>query len=287
MFSDGSAGQKPGLRKGDRCSGYRPRGGFNKALEVEGRCRLQNKVKKSYSIQAVDNALTVLEAFSEIDGEVRVSHLSETLGLNKSQVFRLLATLEGRGYVERGKNPVKYRLGPSAYDMGQKFLSCMGLLKMARPIMQRLARECNEAVYLAVRRNQDSLMLSMVDSTQMVNTVSLVGNSYPMSQTAVGKVLLAFEAEKNLKTVSSNLREELETIRKKGVAIDFGGVGDNTASLAVPIFNAQRKVSSGLCIVGPDFRLDEGRMEMELLPCLKEAGQIVSSQLGYLATHAV
>ncbi len=242
---------------------------------------MPGQVIKSYSIQSVENALNVLEAFSRIDGEVRISHLSDTLGMNKSQVFRILATLEGRGYVEKGKNSVKYRLGPTAYEIGQKFLSRMELLERVRPIMQRLARECNEAVYLAVRRKKEALMLGMVDSTQMVNTVPLVGNSYPMPQTAVGKVLLAFEAELNERKVSSRLCEELEPIRQKGVAIDFGGVGENTASLAVPIFSATRKICAGLCIVGPDFRMNEERMEKELLPCIKTAGQIASSQLGY------
>ena len=83
---------------------------------------MPSRDKESYSIQAVENALDVLEALSEIDDDVRISQLSEKLAMNKTSVFRLLATFENRGYVEREEQSGKYRLGLSAYEIGQKFL---------------------------------------------------------------------------------------------------------------------------------------------------------------------
>ena len=100
---------------------------------------MPSRDKESYSIQAVENALDVLEALSEIDDDVRISQLSEKLAMNKTSVFRLLATFENRGYVEREERSGKYRLGLSAYEIGQKFLSRMGLLRHARPVVERLA----------------------------------------------------------------------------------------------------------------------------------------------------
>ena len=117
---------------------------------------MPSRDKESYSIQAVENALDVLEALSEIDDDVRISQLSEKLAMNKTSVFRLLATFENRGYVEREERSGKYRLGLSAYEIGQKFLSRMGLLRHARPVAERLARGCNEAVYIAVRRRKEA-----------------------------------------------------------------------------------------------------------------------------------
>ena len=72
---------------------------------------MPSRDKESYSIQAVENALDVLEALSEIDDDVRISQLSEKLAMNKTSVFRLLATFENRGYVEREELSGKYRLG--------------------------------------------------------------------------------------------------------------------------------------------------------------------------------
>ena len=62
---------------------------------------MPSRDKDSYSIQSVENALDVLEALCDEDGEVRISRLSEKLKMNKTSVFRLLATFEGRGYVEK------------------------------------------------------------------------------------------------------------------------------------------------------------------------------------------
>jgi DNA-binding IclR family transcriptional regulator len=244
---------------------------------------LLNRDKRTYSIQAVENALTILEAFGEIDGEVRITRLSEMLEMNKSYVFRLLATFEEKGYIEKGERPGTDRLGLAAYVMGQKFLSRMGLLKKAKPVMERLARACDEAVYLAVPRNREVLMLEMVDTTQMVGTVSFVGNAYPLSKTVAGKVLLAFGADltgRAEEDIPSSLKEELVAIRKKGAGIDSECIGAGAACLAVPLFNAQGKVPGSLCIVGPKFRFSHERCEGYLLPALKAAGEIISARLG-------
>ena len=164
---------------------------------------MPSRDKESYSIQAVENALDVLEALSEIDDDVRISQLSEKLAMNKTSVFRLLATFENRGYVEREEQSGKYRLGLSAYEIGQKFLSRMGLLRHAKPLIERLARGCNEAVYVAVRRRKEVLFLDMVDTSQKVKIVSLVGKRFPLETTAAGQVLLAMKMVR----VCSLLRE--------------------------------------------------------------------------------
>jgi DNA-binding IclR family transcriptional regulator len=238
--------------------------------------------KDSYSIQSVDNALDVLEALCDEGDEVRISRLSERLGMNKMSVFRHLATFENRGYVEKEEGSDRYRLGLSAYEIGQKFLSRMGLLRKARPVMNRMVRECDEAAYVAVRRGTDVLFLDLIDTSQQVKIVSLVGRRYPIEIPAAGRVLLAYapddgeaEAEK------SDPAEPLAKIREQGFCLDRGAMGDGIASVAVPLFGPGAKLQGALCFVGPDFRLPQEKIENELLPRLLEAGHIISSKLGY------
>ena len=69
-----------------------------------------SKPKSDYTIQTVNNALRLLEAFYE-EAELGVSELSRRLGLHKNNVFRLLATLEEEGYVEQSQDNERYRLG--------------------------------------------------------------------------------------------------------------------------------------------------------------------------------
>ena len=67
--------------------------------------------KSSYIIQSVTNALDLLEEFRGEDTELGVTELSKRLGLHKNNVFRLLATLEEKGYIEQDPGSERYRLG--------------------------------------------------------------------------------------------------------------------------------------------------------------------------------
>jgi DNA-binding IclR family transcriptional regulator len=245
--------------------------------------------KESYSIQAVENALDVLEALSEIDDDVRISQLSEKLAMNKTSVFRLLATFENRGYVEREERSGKYRLGLSAYEISQKFLSRMGLLRNARPVVERLARGCNEAVYIAVRRRQEALFLDMVDTTQKVKIVPLVGNSYPLETTAAGQILLAFQNLPDNPEADTGQAafSQVGMVRNRGFAMDSGALGEGIASVAAPLLGGGGRLQGALCIVGPEFRLSREFMENQILSQLLDTCSIISSKLGWHSSYSL
>lgn len=249
--------------------------------------------KDGYSINSVENALDLLEAICDEGGEARISQLSQRLGMNKTSVYRLLATFEKRGFVERGEDSVKYRLGLVAYEMGQKLISRMGMLRKARPAMERLARRCNESVYFVVRRNEEVLLLDMIDGTHQVKIASLVGRRFPLAATAVGRVFQAFgersgsDGRKHLEVKMPPLAaaDDLDVIRRRGVCIDEHGFGEGVTCVAVPLLNAKGEVVAGLAILGPAFRMGKERIEAELVPQLKDAGHVVSAGLGYLGHY--
>lgn len=224
--------------------------------------------KDSYSIQAVDNAMDLLEVLCEEDEGVRISYLSEKLGMNKTSVFRLLATFENRGYVEKIKGSGKYSLGISAYEMGQKFLSRMNILRKARPVMEKLAREINEAIYLVIRRDDQGLFLDVADTTHQVKIISLVGKKYPLKSFSAGQVILAGTGG-------------TETLHLS----DQGNLGEGITSLSVPLIIRSGDVPAALCIVGPSYRMPRDAAEERLIPRLKEAGDVISSKLGYVGHY--
>jgi ribonuclease P protein component len=254
---------------------------------------LSSREKDSYSIHSVENALDLLEALCEEPDEFRISHLSEKLGMNKTSVFRLLATFENRGYVEREGDSGKYRLGLSIYELSQKFLSRMRLLRKARSVMEQLVRQCNETAYLVVRRNEEVLFLDMVDNAQKVKIVSMVGRRFPLSTTAAGKLFLAFDGHGGTGSGEHaaapgtvlTCTEELAAIRQGGICIDQHGVGEGITCTAAPLFNNNGELAGVLALLGPDFRMPTEKIEKHLLPPLKEAGEIISSKLGYLGHY--
>lgn len=242
------------------------------------------KQKAGYSINSVDNALDLLEAICDEGGEARISRLSQRLGMNKTRVYRLLATFENRGFVERGEGSVKYRLGLSAYEMGQKLLSRMGILRLARPVMERLARQCNESVYFMVRRNDEVLLLDMIDSTQQVKIAALTGQRFPLAATAVGELFLAFgEAAADGEIGAAAAARD--GMRRQGVCVDEHAFGEGVVCLAVPLLNAKGEAAAVMAILGPAFRMSPERIEAELAPQLKEAGHVISAGLGYLGHY--
>jgi DNA-binding IclR family transcriptional regulator len=239
------------------------------------------------TIKSVDRALEVLEAFSEINGGIKLSCLSEKLNMNKSGVYRLLQVFKQRGYVEQVSRNGKYQLGIAAYMVGQNIVSNMKLTKTVGPIMQRLVREYNETVYLALRCGQDVLLFDNIDSLHPVNVTSLKGRRYPLSDCAAGDMLLAYDSasdENDLCKHSSN-DARLIMLKQQGYSTDAHRLGEGVVSLAVPLLNAEKLVVGSLCFVGPDFRLTDEKIKSSLLLPLVDAGQSISAKLGYFGDY--
>jgi ribonuclease P protein component len=253
---------------------------------------LSSREKDSYSIHSVENALDLLEVLSEEADEFRISHLSEKLNMNKTSVFRLLATFENRGYVEREETSGKYRLGLSIYEISQKFLSRMRLLRKSRPAMEQMVRQCNETTYLVVRRHDEVLFLDMVDSAQKVKIVSLVGRRFPLASTAAGKVFLAFgenagteEKGRSTRTApAAAVAEELAAIRHGGVCIDQHGVGEGITCAAVPLFNGNGELAACWHYSGRTSACRRRNWNSNCSPSQGD-GEIISSKLGFLGHY--
>ncbi len=250
-----------------------------------------DRAKADYSVHSVENALDLLDAICEEGGEARISQLSQRLGMSKASVFRLLATFENRGFVERSDDSLKYRLGLSACEMGQKIIARMGVLRKARPTMDRLVRQCNESVYFVVRRNDYLLMLDMVDSVQQVKIMALVGQRFPLATTAAGRIFLAFDGDgddrkrSDAPGAAAMTPIEREAVRSCGFCIDEHGFGEGVTCLAVPLFNGKGHVTAALAILGPSYRMTGERIDSEMLLPLREAGYAISAGLGYLGSY--
>lgn len=232
---------------------------------------LPNRPPKKYIIRSVESALDLLEAFCDEGEDIGVTRLSERFGLAKSKVFRLLATFEHRGYVEK-KIDGCYRLSSSAFEVAQKLLGQFVLLRKARPVMESLAWKCREAVYVGIRKGEEVLLVDMFDTLEQVKVVPLIGNRYPLQNVACGVVLLPG---------SASAAGEMVT-QRSDYAADNGALGEGTSSLAVPLYEARKEICGSLCLVGPSFRFTAERTATELLPLLRDAGEVISMNLGYV-----
>jgi IclR family transcriptional regulator, KDG regulon repressor len=251
--------------------------------------------KSNYIIQAVAHALDVLEQFHG-DAELGVTELSKRLRLHKNNVFRILATLESRGYIEQNRSTENYRLGTRCLQMGQSYIQHMGLLRQARPIMADVVKACHESAYVTVMRKGKVVPLDMVESDQPVRIVSHIGEALPLYCTASGKIHLAFEPAdeiqrnfpEGLERYTENtivdrriLVEQLKEVATIGYALENGEYLADVRTIAVPIRDYTRTVVGSLAVSGPAYRIPSERIEKELSPLVLNAGRELSVRLGY------
>lgn len=254
--------------------------------------------KTNYVIQSVAHALDVIEQFSGETEELGVTDLSKRLKLHKNNVFRLLATLESRGYIEQNKATENYRLGIRCLQIGQTYVNQMGLLRQAKPIMESVVKRCRETVYLSLLRRGAVVPLQSVEADQPVRVISLLGRGLPLHCTAAGKVHLAFESEEEIKnslpeslakhtdktiTKRTDLIADLRGVAERGWALESGEYLADLRSIAVPIRDYTRTVVGSLSITAPEYRLPIERVEREVAPIALGAGRDLSSRLGYNA----
>ncbi|SDZ92347.1 transcriptional regulator, IclR family [Desulfuromusa kysingii] len=243
---------------------------------------MPGRAKDSYNIRSVENALHLLEALADEESGCSLAQLSQRLDMTKASLFRMMATFENHGYVQRGSSTGEYELGLSAFEVSQKLLSKMSLLRKAKPAMAQLVRRCNETAYLVIQRDNEALFLEMLDSAQKVKVIPLTNQRFPLQQCAAGKIILAFnEAYAPRTTDHPELLAEISRCRKQGYCIDNNGVGEGSTCMAVPLFKSDKILAGCLTLIAPSFRTDESRINRELLPALKATGEMISAQLGY------
>jgi len=78
------------------------------------------------------------------------------------------------------------------------------------------------------------------------------------------------------------LEIELDEIRKRGVAVDFGGLGEGICAVAVVIRDYAGKVVGALTLLAPSFRVLQDRLEQEIIPSMLEGAEELSMKFGYM-----
>jgi DNA-binding IclR family transcriptional regulator len=173
----------------------------------------------------------------------------------------------------------------------------MGLLRQAKPILEKLVQECNETSYVAIFKEGFVVYLDVVETDLTVRVVSRVGSRLPVHCTASGKVHLAHMSEeeidgilptKELKaytpttyTDREKLKKDLKQIAEQGFAIDNEEMDAGVRCVAAPIRDYTRRIVGALSLSGPSMRFTDERMEKELIPLVKQAADELSTRLGF------
>ncbi len=251
-----------------------------------------------YAAPAVEAALSILETLGTVH-EMGVSDLAKRLDLGKSSVYRLLATLVRRGYVQKSLQTDRYQLTHRLFAVGSPAADRFGLREVATHVMQQLAAETGESVNLGVLDGTRVVNLHKVESHHLLRMHLEVGGGAPAHATALGKVLLAAleppEVTRRLqghrlerltrRTIGDRrtLGEALARVLEQGFAIDDEECSLGLRCVAAPILDHRGSVVAALSISGPSPRLPDtvlSRMAESVRAAAREISQRLGNPIG-------
>ena len=247
-------------------------------------------------MQSLNRTFNILEFFIDNKDTVRIKDLSQELGLHKSTIHRLLSTLAYRGYIRQDQETGKYQLGLKVMELYNALVDNNELIKMARPVLERLASQCREAVHLLVMDNDEAVYVDKVEFPNTIHLRSHIGKHISLHCTASGKIFLANlpgdtvkniikkkglpRHTKNTITSETLLREELGKINRQGYSLDNIENEENVRCVAVPVRDSVGKVIAALSISGPTIRVKSRKIPV-FVKLAQEGGDEISRSLGY------
>lgn len=260
-----------------------------KSLEPRSSSEVDHDARDG-GVQSVDRALSILETLAEDDEGYRLSDLAIRTGLSASTVHRLLATLESRRFVQFDRAESKWHVGSRAFTVGASFARRRNFSTQAIPYLRKLRDLTRETANLAVVDDEFIIVLTRMESREIMRSLTQVGGRVAMVTSGVGKAVLATYSDEDVGAVirhhgmprlteksivrPSDLFKELEKIRKQGFALDDEEACMGLRCIAAVVYNDCAEPLAAISVSGMTSRLTDDR--------LPEVGQIVRDVAGEL-----
>ncbi|MBP7278591.1 MAG: IclR family transcriptional regulator [Sedimentibacter sp.] len=247
-------------------------------------------------VQSIDRAVAILDCFSEEKKELKLSEISERLGLNKSTVHGIISTLKYHGFISQDEETQKYKLGIRFVQFGDLVINSMNIRNAAVPVIDAVCEKIEETVHVAMLDGLDVVWIEKRECTKSIKTSTKIGARLPAYTTADGKIIICYQNKDKIKnylpkripqytnntiTNKSEFIKKLEEMKKNGYAIDNEEYVEGLKCVAAPIFDHDGKVRFSLSTTGPAFRMNEERIK-ELIVIIKEAANEISQRIGYM-----
>jgi DNA-binding IclR family transcriptional regulator len=216
---------------------------------------------------AVARAFSVLEFLAQAREPVRLSAVALALGLQKSTVHRILATLVGLGYVEQVAETGCYRATLKLWELGASVIFDHPVKRAGAAFLQELHRSTGQTVSLTVLSGDDVLYLDKILSARAIRFTTRVGSRVPAPLTAGGKAMLAHDPDARAIVKRSAARikrerridvealmRELEEVRALGYAVSSFSAG--VISVGAPVMARNGQAAAALSVSAPVERIN-------------------------------
>jgi IclR family KDG regulon transcriptional repressor len=248
------------------------------------------------AILSLQKGLDILCCFNFDDEALSAQTISHRLNIPLSTTYRYLETLEERGFLTKVNDSKNYKLGFTAFQLGNIIAIQLRLVNIALPHMKSLALLSGETVFLSIISGWRTLVLETVETRTRIKLSVDRGSTLPLYAGAPSKILLAYQKEsfidslfqkviltkytENTPTDPMAIREELLTIREQGFAFSYQEVDLGACAIAAPIRDGKGNVIACIAAAGPRERFSEEN-KPRLIQMVKDTASRISHELVY------
>ena len=227
-----------------------------------------------------------------------MTQIAEQVGMHKSTVHRLLATLEKRRFVQRDAATGTYRLGIRLLQMAYLTLERNDLRQLSLPFLRHLGEQYQETIHLSVLDEPDVTFLAVIESPQRVKLAAAVGQRLPAFTTASGKAILAYMPREMVQRIlghgmppytqhtlrsSEEFFEDLRHVQERGFALDEQELEEGINAIAAPVLDLSDQPIASVAVAGPAYRLTRERL-LEIGPLVMATAQDIAREVE-MAAH--
>lgn len=242
------------------------------------------------------NVLQVIRCFTVEEPVLGVTEIAAQVGLHKSSVSRILATLEQEQVVERDEASRKYRLGLGLIAVAGPLLAGLDVRRIAMDCLHELSESTGETAALNIWDGTAAVTVEQVPSRQQVKHTSVLGSRYATGLSASVQVFLAHEAPERVRGLLDAGRitfdsptdpdaylERLAAVRRDGHAVNHGETQPDEVGIAAPVADHRGEVVATVLLAAPRYRVPAERVP-ELAAHCREAARRISQRLGATRT---
>jgi IclR family pca regulon transcriptional regulator len=252
-------------------------------------------LNKGDLVQSLARGLAVIRAFNEAEADLTVTDVARLAGVTRAAARRFLLTLTELGYVRTDGRT--FALRPTVLELGNSYLTSMGLAEVARPHMRGLVAETGDNSALCVLEGDDIYYVELVrvPARQVMAINVSVGTRLPAYPTSMGRVLLAGQSDAWLArylnravvrpvtsyTVESTaeLKVVLDKVRDDDYAVVDQELDVGLRSIAVPIRAENGTVFASVNVSMHTSRRTVDQMQAEVLEPLRRTARMIEQDL--------
>lgn len=147
---------------------------------------------RTYTAPALEKGLEILELLADAKEPLTLVQIAARLNRSKSELYRMLAVLEAKGYLAREEGSDHFYITNRLFDLGMSVPPVGTLVEAAFPIMHRLADKTHQPCHLAIASGHRMVVIARVESPSSLGLSVRVGHSLNLFETSSGFVLMAF-----------------------------------------------------------------------------------------------